>query len=290
MTETRAPHQTGLFRSHPNPDLRVLSLGAGVQSTCLALMAAHGEIGPMPDIAVFADTGWEPKSVYENLKWLMSPNVLPFPVIVANLKAPNSSGNIRTDLVDRIDGRKSRVAAIPFFSVGPDGKAGMGRRQCTREYKIGVIQSAIRKHLGIRRIVNKTIEVWKGISLDEIGRCAPSRASWEFSRWPLIEERMRRYDCIMWLRRHEYPVPPKSSCIGCPFHNNAHWREMKENAPDEFEDACQVDEIIRDGERWGFKYQQYMHRSCKPLREVDFSEPDNGQGDWMAECEGMCGL
>ncbi len=29
--------------------LRVLSLGAGVQSTTLALMAAHGTIGPMPD-------------------------------------------------------------------------------------------------------------------------------------------------------------------------------------------------------------------------------------------------
>ena len=37
--------------------LRVLSLGAGVQSTTLALMAAHGEIGPMPDCAIFADTG-----------------------------------------------------------------------------------------------------------------------------------------------------------------------------------------------------------------------------------------
>lgn len=37
------------------PHLRVLSLGAGVQSTTLALMAAHGEIGPMPDCAIFAD-------------------------------------------------------------------------------------------------------------------------------------------------------------------------------------------------------------------------------------------
>ena len=42
--------------------LRVLSLGAGVQSTTLALMAAHGEIGPMPDAAIFADTGWEPQA------------------------------------------------------------------------------------------------------------------------------------------------------------------------------------------------------------------------------------
>ena len=44
--------------------LHVLSLGAGVQSSCMALMAARGEIGPMPTAAVFADTGDEPASVY----------------------------------------------------------------------------------------------------------------------------------------------------------------------------------------------------------------------------------
>lgn len=46
--------------SSPAPEsepirLRVLSLGTGVQSTTLGLMAAHGEIGPMPDCAIFAD-------------------------------------------------------------------------------------------------------------------------------------------------------------------------------------------------------------------------------------------
>ena len=34
----------------------VLSLGAGVQPTAVAPMAAHGEIAPMPDLAVFTDT------------------------------------------------------------------------------------------------------------------------------------------------------------------------------------------------------------------------------------------
>ena len=62
--------------------LRVLSLSAGVRSTTLALMAAHGEVGPMPDCAVFADTGLEPRAVYDHLAWLMSPNVPPFPVYV----------------------------------------------------------------------------------------------------------------------------------------------------------------------------------------------------------------
>ena len=55
--------------------LRSLSLGAGVQSTTVALMAAHGEIGPLPDCAIFADTGWEPQAVYDHFAWLMSPNV-----------------------------------------------------------------------------------------------------------------------------------------------------------------------------------------------------------------------
>ena len=58
--------------------LNVLSLGAGVQSSTLALMAAHGEIEPMPDCAIFADTGDEPKAVYEWLVWLETQ--LPFEV------------------------------------------------------------------------------------------------------------------------------------------------------------------------------------------------------------------
>ncbi len=42
--------------------LRIISLGAGVQSTTLALMATRGEIGPMPSCAIFADTGDEPET------------------------------------------------------------------------------------------------------------------------------------------------------------------------------------------------------------------------------------
>ena len=58
--------------------LNVLSLGAGVQSTVMALMAAEGEITPMPDCAIFADTQFEPESVYTHLDWLETQ--LPYPV------------------------------------------------------------------------------------------------------------------------------------------------------------------------------------------------------------------
>ena len=42
------------------PTLRILSLGAGVQSSCLALMAQEGLTKHKPDYMIFADTGWEP--------------------------------------------------------------------------------------------------------------------------------------------------------------------------------------------------------------------------------------
>ena len=37
--------------------LTIISLGAGVQSSAMALMAAKGEL-PMPDYCIFADTGF----------------------------------------------------------------------------------------------------------------------------------------------------------------------------------------------------------------------------------------
>jgi hypothetical protein len=97
-----SPEQAGGIR------LRILSLGAGVQSTALALMAAYGEIGPMPDCAIFADAGWEPKAVYEHLAWLRSSNVLPFPVHIV------SAGDLRAGIVT--GARGERWASIPAFT------------------------------------------------------------------------------------------------------------------------------------------------------------------------------
>ena len=55
----------------------VISLGAGVQSTVLLLMAEQGLILPRPIAAVFADTGWEPRQVYQHLEWLELQTTIP---------------------------------------------------------------------------------------------------------------------------------------------------------------------------------------------------------------------
>jgi hypothetical protein len=171
------------------PRLRLISLGAGVQSTTLALMAAHGEIGPMPDAAIFADTGAEPKAVYNYLEWLMSGNVLPFPVHVVSV------GNIKADITNADRGKRTRFAAVPFFlkSVDPQFRDGMGRRQCTREYKIDPLRKKQRELLGYKpreRIPPKSVEVWIGISWDEQQRMKDAPEAWQVNRWPLIEKEM----------------------------------------------------------------------------------------------------
>ncbi|MBV9840645.1 MAG: hypothetical protein JOY99_03760 [Sphingomonadaceae bacterium] len=269
--------------------LRVLSLGAGVQSTTLALMAAHGEIGPMPDCAVFADTGWEPAAVYEHLAWLRSPNVLPFPVHVV------TAGDIRADL--HRAGSGERWASIPAFTRTVRGirvEIGMIRRQCTKDYKLVPIRRKVRALAGLTRRRSPPaliVEQWIGISFDEIVRMKPSFETWQVNRWPLIEERMWRTGCLRWLERHDYPVPPKSSCAGCPFHDDDAWRWLRDNDPVAWLEAIEVDRAIRTGIR-GVRGEVFLHRPAVPLDEADLATAaDAGQLDlWPNECEGLCGV
>ena len=58
--------------------MNIISLGAGVQSMTMALMAAKGEISPSPDAAIFSDSQWESAHVYRLLDFLETQ--LPFPV------------------------------------------------------------------------------------------------------------------------------------------------------------------------------------------------------------------
>jgi hypothetical protein len=257
--------------------IRVISLGAGVQSTTMALMAAHGEIGPMPDCAIFADTGWEPKAVYDHLNWLKSGNVLPFPVHIV------SAGDLRADALTRSNTTGQKFAAIPWHVRSEDGKRGMARRQCTKEYKLRPIQKKVVELLGGKR-TRGGATLWIGISLDEAIRMKPSRVQYIVNRHPLIEKMMNRFDCLAWLKRHHYPRPPRSACIGCPYNSNARWRSLSK---EELADAVEVDRAIRT--QSGFRGEQFAHRDCIPLEEVDFRKK-TGDGFFNDECEGMCGV
>lgn len=259
--------------------LRVLSLGAGVQSTTLALMAAHGEIKP-PDCAIFADTQWEPQSVYRHLDWL-EPR-LPFPV--RRVSRGSIRENVRTQ-----QNSWGKYASVPWHLVKPDGSISMGRRQCTNEYKLQMIMREIRHLLGKGprdHIAANSAEVLIGISRDEAHRMKPARQRYMLNRWPLIELGLRRSDCLRWLERQGYPEPPKSACLGCPFHDNAYWRHLRDTSPYEWADTVIADrELRQDTTR---RSKQFMHRDCVPLDEVDLSVDDRQLDLFGNECLGLC--
>jgi hypothetical protein len=257
--------------------LRVISLGAGVQSTTMALMAAHGEIGPMPDCAIFADTGEEPTAVYDHLSWLRSGNVLPFPVHVV------VTGPLGERLFD------DNEARIPVYT-----KSGMRRRQCTKNYKLLPIRRKIRELLGKgprAYIAPGSVEQWVGISTDEIIRVTPSRVRFIVRRDPLIEQRMSRWDCTNWLKDHDYPVPPKSSCVFCPYKGNEQWAALRDRDPAGWARAIEIDERLREPAGLAmFKRPTFVHRQAVPLAQADLSRIDRQINLFNNECEGACGV
>lgn len=275
----------------PETPYNFLSLGAGVQSSTMALMAAKGEITPMPDAAIFADTHAEPQSVYDWLEWLEQQ--LPFPVITV------SKGDLGKEVLTMKttkDGRVFSKADIPFFTKNADGSVGkIPHRSCTREFKIFPITRKARELAHIKRGQKEvTVTQWIGISWDEIQRVADLREKWQQGRWPLIEMRMRRHDCIDWMQEHYGTTPPRSACVFCPFHSNAEWKALKEDEPEGFQLAVDFErelQHLKADNMHNRKSQPFLHRSLTPLDEVDLrSEEDKGQMTLLDECTGFCGV
>jgi len=274
--------------------INVISLGAGVQSTTMALMAAHGEITPMPDCAIFADTQSEPGAVYEHLRWLMSPGVLPFPVhVVTAGDLWKSATRVRRTR----DGERTYIeTAIPIHAL--DGlQKGQGQRHCTRDFKIAPVNRKIREISGLRRVLQKhgvIAEVWIGISADEALRKKPNQLPYLRSRWPLLELDMDRDDCLEWVASHGYPKPPRSACTFCPFRDDSSWLAL---TPDEFADAALKEQQLQSAyaEASAIRSVPFLHSSRVPLAEVKLNRsnikgPRQRNFRFVNECEGMCGV
>lgn len=278
--------------------LRILSLGAGVQSTTLALMAARGEIAPL-DYAIFADTQSEPQAVYDHLERLRAPGVLPFPVLVV------SKGSLRQEILDACAGKHGAWGRPPLFVANPDGTAGQTRRQCTQDYKLDPIYRKVRELAGIkprsRGPKHVAVEQIIGISVDEAHRQKDARFRWIRHVYPLVELGLNRNDCLKKLAAWDWSAP-KSACTFCPYHSDAMWLDMQRNDPASFADAIAVDRALRSHHGVaGLHGHVFLHEERQPLELVNFAarlaKPKRKRqlrlylsGGFGNECEGMCGV
>lgn len=268
--------------------IHIISLGAGVQSSCMALMAAKGEIGPMPTAAIFADTQAEPKEVYAWLDWLEKQ--LPFPVL--RITAGSLTEISLTPATSKKSNLKYMRWLIPGFTLNSAGQKGMMFRQCTDKAKITPMRKAVSDMLK-KSGATKCI-LWMGISTDEIMRAKDSQRRNTVHRFPLIDLEFSRKDCLDWMRGGNLPEPPRSACVYCPYHSDREWRRLKTDLPDDF--AAAVDYELKLQSAFAncgrLISTPYLHSSRKPLSEVDFStEEERGQLNMFNnECEGMCGV
>ena len=267
-------------------ELSVLSLGAGVQSSVLALLIEDGIVMPAFDrfVAIFADTGWEPSDVYDHLDWLEKQVSFPiYRISESSLKTALQNGSIDVRIA------KKPFVTMPTFGYATDGsgKKIIGKRQCTSNYKIAPIERKVRKLLGVDRFsTDIEVEMIIGISTDEFHRTKPNkRVPYIYNKYPLIEMGWSRTNCLNYFNE-KYPGRElvKSACLGCPYHSDAEWLRIKTKMPEEFEETCDIEDIMR----MHFP-NEFFHTKRIPLREVDFSK---GKAPSLMgeECEGMCGV
>ena len=272
--------------------LTVISLGGGVQSSVMALMASEGAFGRIPDCAIFADTRWEPPSIYTHVRWLAEQ--VSFPLYVVD-----NGRSLREDTMALTNHSDSpNYVDIPVYLKGRNGQPdGIGRRQCTQHYKIRPVQTKIRELLGVRRRqrvpADTTVELWLGISTDEAMRMRDSRDRWIRNRYPLIEAGMSRRDCMEWWEaRYDRPLE-RSACVACPYQSRRRWIETMRKWPELFAEAVATDTRLRDG--LAFAKEPYLHSLRMPLAEavaldqVELATDEQADG-FGNECEGHCGV
>jgi hypothetical protein len=299
-------------------ELHVLNLGAGVQSTTLYLLSLQGRIQKF-DAAIFADTQDEPgaeerrrglpdppNSVYAHLDWLDTVGGAPI--------LRRTRGCISADLMRVENSTGGRFTTIPAFTAAYEGEKNYGqtRRQCTKEYKVEVIERTVRRELlGLapgRAIPRTGVIVYQyiGISWDERSRAfdiqrrfcdkhGKERPNWKV-RFLLLEMNgankpgWTRTDCERYLELNcPHKVYP-SSCIHCPYHDDDEWRTILAMGASG-ERLIQIDTALRIPGLMinrNLNEKLYLHRSCRPITQVEWKHEK--QLGFAMECEGGCGL
>ena len=245
--------------------MRIVSLGWGTQSFGLAAMSALGVL-PSVDVAIHADTGHEKEATYAFAHhwtpWLEERDVR-----VVTVQADD------TAVIDRWGGVE--IPAHTMFS----GRPRQLKRQCTTDWKIRPIRRWLQQHRHGERV-----ELWLGITADEAYRKSQSGVASIQNRYPFLEQRLwqgralRRLDVEKWLRKYlgDGAIPPRSSCVFCPFQTVAEWRWLRDNAPQDWQRAIAVDRAIRNarGGESAPNAKLYLASACVPLEELDLSTPE----------------
>ncbi len=239
--------------------LRTFSYGGGWQSTAALVLAAEGEID-FPTF-LFANVGDDSEHP-DTLRYVRE---IAMPYALANgieLVELHRRGRFSAEtLLENMTRHNEKTGAhiIPLFLSS--GKPGM--RSCTSNFKIRRIAAWQRAHGASK--TDRAI-TGLGISLDEFQRArTDSGIAWQTLTYPLIDLRLTRQDCGNIITRAGLPIPGKSACWFCPFHNITGWRNMRRDTPELFDKAVALEKRMSDQSEAHGHDRVFLSRTLIPL-------------------------
>ena len=246
-----------------------------MQSTALALMSCENvrypkkhPLVPVYDLIAFCNLGKEPPWVTAQVDFVRiacEKTGIRFEII----ESPLYQDYLR-------DFGKRRVVSIPFWTVDEDGKKGKMMRNCTMDYKIGLIQNYVRwEILGYQKGQRtkaedlKAHEMHIGFSWEEKQRCKENPHKMFVNRFPLVEMGLERKDNYAYIRDVWGLETKASACTFCPFHRNYFFQYLKDTEPKEYEDLVEFDKMLeKEQPNTKIRSKLYISRSRKRISDL----------------------
>lgn len=246
---------------------RSFSYGGGVQSTAALVLAAQGEI----DFRTFLFANVGEDSEHPDTLGYVRQVAMPYAEahgleLLELHRVPTkgwAAGTVET-LYGQLTREGSRSLPIPVRM----GNGAPGTRSCTANFKIKVIGKELKRR---GASTDDPAIVGIGISVDEIERASPGvdpTAPYQDRTYPLLDLGLRRSDCRRIITEAGLPMPRKSACWFCPFHDGETWQRMKRQEPDLFEKACALEDLLNERRMMLGKDHVWFTRRARPLREV----------------------
>lgn len=232
--------------------LQILNYGGGWQTTGILVLIEREQL-PRPDRIIIADTGREKRSTWEYLENVARPRMQAIGLDIE--RAPHSLATV--DIYSH-----QGTLLLPVYH--PTGKM---TAFCSTEWKARVIDRYIRQSGGP---VASERTHWIGFAYDERRRIKGE----EGRIYPLVDMMLTRADVKAVVQDAGWPNPTSSSCWMCPNMTNAQWKEIRDNRPDEFEQACVMDEETREANMLEYGIPTFLHESRVPLRDANLEAPD----------------
>lgn len=234
--------------------MKVLSCGAGQQSTALALMSCDNVVHPgkfplvpVYDAILFCDLGGEREWVYRQVEFIRKQcekYEIPFYIL--------RDKNLKEDYMENYGVK--RVTTVPFWSIDENGKKAKMTRHCTIDYKIIQMQNFVRwQLLGYKKGQRtkpediQAHEMHIGFTYEEQQRIFDSKHKLFINKFPMVDMGLTRADNYAYVRETWKLETKGSACLFCPFHTNYFFEECKKSCMKDYKTILAFDKKLEDG-------------------------------------------